>query len=68
MALRTINRFSKRAGLRVYVDKTECILTDRLHQYVEKIKGIKTIFQRIQIKSIGYQNVSIITHNVKVNF
>ena len=40
-ALKTIKEFSKRAGSRLNVDKTECILTGRLQQYVEKFEGIK---------------------------
>lgn len=40
-ALKTIKDFSKRAGSRLNVDKTECILTGGLQQYVEKIEGIK---------------------------
>ena len=40
-ALKTIKEFSKHTVSRLNVDKTECIFTGRLQQYVEKIKGIK---------------------------
>ena len=52
--LKTIKVFAKLAGSKLNVDKTECILTGGLQQYVEKNEGIK--INTSTVKCLGIHN------------